>query len=51
MITVREIVGLIVGDDEPAAEFVGATLVLRAAVAEPLLAAEGEAPTVTTVGV
>jgi len=51
VITVREIVGLIVGDDEPAAEFVGATLVLRAAVAETLLAAEGEAPTVTTVGV
>jgi hypothetical protein len=48
---VREIVGLMLGEADPAAEAVRATLVLNTAEDDPLLAEEGEAPIVTTVGV
>jgi hypothetical protein len=48
---VREIVGLMLGDTDLAAEAVRPTLVLNTAEDDPLLAAEGEAPMVTTVGV
>jgi len=48
---VREMVGLMLGDTDPAAEAVRATLVLNTAEDDPLLAAEREAPIVTTVGV
>ena len=48
---VREIVGLMLGEIDAAADTVRATLVLNTADDDPLLAAEGEAPMVTTVGV
>jgi len=48
---VREMVGLILGEIDATAEAVRPTLVLNTAEADPLLAAEGEAPMVITVGV
>lgn len=47
----REIVGLIVGELEPAGEAVRTVLIVKAPDEEPLVAAEGDARTVITVGV
>jgi hypothetical protein len=48
---VREIVGLMLGEEEAATEILAAVLKLNRGEDDPLLAAEGEAPMVTTVGV